>query len=390
MSPIFRRSPTVPSRMSAKLRFVARGFVSSLKPSRDLLALGTDTQLGLSWAEKGKIATLLPARQGADPGDFYRQACALLARRKSFSPRALAFDAHPYFECGRQAPLLKETLFPSASLMPVYHHVAHAALRAHTAGLKKNFCAITWDGTGYGADGKIWGGEFIVYDGRRFFRAGHLATQYLPGNEKAILEPWRMAFATLYAIYGERVFSLRLKFLKGRSRPDLCLLVEMMKKGFSSPQTSSVGRLFDAAAVLVGVPTPMALEACAAGSRSTKSYPFEIVEKEGHFVVRPDLIFKNIVEDSAAGVAPGDIALKFHRALADAACAAALRIEKKFGVSVFFCSGGVFRNNLLRRELAKAFAKKKLEVSFAPQDWTTDAGIAPGQIAACLMGELCV
>jgi hydrogenase maturation protein HypF len=390
MCRISRKNPMARNRMSAKSSFSVDVVATKLKPAWDILALGTDAQLRLAWSQNRRIFTLSPKKQPAGPDLFYQEACFYLARRKRLTPRFIAFDPHPYFECCRQAAALQRTFFPSAQLKPVFHHVAHAALAAHQKGLLKNFIALTWDGTGFGADGKVWGGEFFVYRNRCFRRAAHFSYQYLPGNESAILEPWRVAFAALHRIYGKKIFSLDLRFLKGRSRESLGILIEMMKKGFSSPLTSSVGRLFDAGAAILMLPSPGALEACAAEGRTRETYPFEIVETKEREVINPDLMFERLVDDFRMGVCRNDIALKFHRALAECACVIAIMLRKKFGISKIYCSGGVFMNDVLRREMARIFASESFEVIFAPKALTTDAGIALGQIAACVMGETCV
>jgi hydrogenase maturation protein HypF len=387
MCRISRKSPTARNLMSAKNSFVIEAVVAKLKPSLDILALGTDTWPRLAWSQNGMIFALSPKKKIADTVSFYQEACLFLARRKRIEPRFLAFDPHPYFECRRQAAGLQKSFFPESRLAPVFHHVAHAALFAAETGLRKNFIALAWDGTGFGADGKVWGGEFLVYQDKRFRRAAHFSYQYLPGSDKAILEPWRVAFAVLYRICGEKIFSLNLRFLKGRSRPSLRLLIEMMKKDFYSPQTSSVGRLFDAVASMLMLPSPMALEACADEGRAKGAYSFEIEEAAGSYVVNPDLLFAQIIDDMNEKVPRNDIALKFHRALAESACVTALLLRKKFGISRIYCSGGVFMNDVLRRELSRALTSEAFEVIFAPKELTTDAGIALGQVAACEIGE---
>jgi hydrogenase maturation factor HypF (carbamoyltransferase family) len=203
--------------MSVKSSFIVDAVGALWRPRFDALALGIDARLRLAWSEKGKIFALSFAKKADDPGEFYRAGARFLRRRKGFCPRFIAFDPHPYFECSRQAAAFKKLFFPKARLVPVFHHVAHAALCAFTHGLEKKFLTLAWDGTGYGADAKVWGGEFLVYQNRSFCRAAHFDYQFLPGNESAVLEPWRMAFAMLYRIYGEKVFSLALPFLKKKS-----------------------------------------------------------------------------------------------------------------------------------------------------------------------------
>src|SRR5262249_35475282 len=151
---------------------------------------------------------------------------------------------------------------------------------------------VAWDGTGYGADGHIWGGEFLVADMGGYERAGHLQEVPLSGGDAAIREPWRMAAVFLRAVYGEAMHQLDLDFLRRLDRPAWRILTRAIECGLNAPPTSSAGRLFDAVASLLGLRDRVEFEAQAAMELEAlaepgadRLYPVEIVDAGSEFVV---------------------------------------------------------------------------------------------------------
>jgi hydrogenase maturation protein HypF len=158
----------------------------TLEENRRILALGTDTRPGFCWVDKKILFQLSPRRQIEDMETFYRRAAALVAKRYRARPALIAFDPHPLFASRRLASLLQKEFFPSARLQAIYHHWAHVANAVFDMPARRPFIGVAFDGTGFGVDGRMWGGEFFYCGAGGFMRAAHLSYQPLAGNEAAI------------------------------------------------------------------------------------------------------------------------------------------------------------------------------------------------------------
>ncbi|MCX6348212.1 MAG: hypothetical protein NTV79_01740 [Candidatus Aureabacteria bacterium] len=217
-----------------------------------ILALGG--QRGCFCLARGGEAFLSP-----DFGDLsetenllrYQESLMDLVRALAFRPRIIAHDLHPDYLTTRWAFRLVQTRFPDADLLGVQHHHAHIAAVLADRGENGPVVGLAWDGTGYGEDGTIWGGEVLIADRAGYRREGHLAGVPMPGGEKAVEEPWRMAVSYLHHFYGRDFLRLDLPFVRSLNRRSVDLLLAALEKGINAPLTSSIGRLFDAIAALV-------------------------------------------------------------------------------------------------------------------------------------------
>ena len=367
---------------------------SPLKPKTDILALGADTRQRISWSQAGKIFSLWPKKDFVDIADFYFQGSEFLSKRHACKPKVLTFDPHHFFVCNQKSAAIKEKYFREARLFPVFHHVAHIDNFGFENGSSKKFIGIAFDGTGFGPDRRIWGGEFFVFENRSFRRVAHLEYQPLPGNEAAILEPWRSAFAILYRTYSKKIFKLDLPFLRGIPGEKLRLLREMADKDFNSPQTSSAGRLFDAASALLDLKTAVKKEAEAAVAlekaaslfkSETDRYAADFKKEDGLIVIATTPLFRQIVDDLRRGTSVPEIAYKFHLTLAGIIGQTCGILRKKYRLDDVYLCGGVFMNDVLTREASKILVQDGFRATFAPRPATTDFGISQGQIAACVM-----
>ena len=217
---------------------------------------------------------------------------------------------------------------------------------------------VAFDGIGYGADGNIWGGEFLVADCRDFQRIGQLKYLPLPGGDRAVEEPWRMAVSLLAEAFGKRIPRIDFMNRWGKKVP---ILLEMMEKRINSPLTSSMGRLFDGISSLLGIcdvntyegQAAMELESVAeelsvsTGDLSAENYGYEIREEKGTFIIEPASIVRGIVDDLHKRVPASAIAYKFHNVIADIVKNVTLRVKEKTGIGKVALSGGVFQNRLL-------------------------------------------
>ncbi len=249
---------------------------------------------------------------------------------------------------------------------------------------------VAFDGLGLGTDGTLWGGELLVADLRGFERVGHLAPVGLPGGAAAIREPWRMAMAWVHAALGPDAAEAVGRRLDPRADRLLALL-----EGGGLRATTSVGRLFDAVAALVGMRARVSyegqaaieLEAAAAtvGAAEAPCYPMEVRPVGGVAVLDPRPLVAAVVQDAAAGVAPAVIAAGFHRGLAAATADVAAASAGAHGVDTVVLTGGVFQNVRLSAALEELLARRGLRVLVHRTVPPNDGGISVGQaaVAAC-------
>jgi hydrogenase maturation protein HypF len=270
----------------------------------------------------------------------------------------------------------------------VQHHHAHIAACLAENRRTEMCIGIALDGTGYGPDGTVWGGELLVADLRDFTRAGHLACVRLPGAEAAVKDPGRMAAAYLHALYGEDFLSLARRLGLNFAALEARILHRQLAEGLNSPLTSSAGRLFDALAGALDIcrsrtyegQPAMELE-MAATEDEDGFYPATVVAQDAALVLDTLAIFGAAVADYLAGVATGIIAGRFHNSLVRLLADACDLIREQTGLNLVALSGGVMQNALLFTRLHHTLEERGFEVlthSLAPPN---DGGIALGQVA---------
>jgi hydrogenase maturation protein HypF len=301
-------------------------------------------------------------------------------------PKAVACDLHPDYRSTRYAESL------GLPVVHVQHHYAHVLSCMAENHLEAPVLGVSWDGTGYGTDGTIWGGEFLLTNERSFERAAHLMPFRLPGGDQAVKEPRRSALGLLYAVYGDDI-PPDLPPVQTFSLSELHLLKSALRKGLNAPVTSSAGRLFDAVAALIGLRQRVNFEGQAAmdlefiqdGRISDKCYPIAVTDITSESVsggrildLKPTV--RAIVDDLHAGVGLGEIAATFHNTLAEMIVVIAQTVGEKQVV----LTGGCFQN----KTLLEHTIERLLEEGFHPY-WhrmipPNDGGIALGQIMAAL------
>lgn len=306
-----------------------------------------------------------------------------LQRLFSLSPRVVAHDLHPAYRSTVYARAL-----PGVERVAVQHHHAHIASCLAENGVDRPVIGVAWDGTGYGADGRAWGGEFLVADLARFERVGHFELVPLPGGEAAIREPWRMAAAFLGAAYGETGANPDLAFVRRLDTAAWRVLSRAVARGLNAPVTSSAGRLFDAVASLLGLcdratfegQAAMALEA-AAEARADMTYAARLVEGDDGLVVRTTDIVRGVVDDLLCEVPVSKISARFHATLAEVMAQTCDRIRARSGVTAVALSGGVFQNAWLLEAAVTTLEAHGFEVYSHRQAPPNDGGLALGQAA---------
>jgi hydrogenase maturation protein HypF len=276
----------------------------------------------------------------------------------------------------------------------VQHHHAHVASCLADNGVDERVIGVAWDGTGHGADGHVWGGEFLVADLRDFERAGHFELVPLPGGEAAVREPWRMAAAFLAAAYGARMTDLEIGFVRRLDRAAWRVLSRAAAQGLNAPLTSSAGRLFDAVASLLGIrdrtayegQAAMELEAAAGAEEplsgdADSAYPARIDEDSAGIVVRTTDVIRGVVDDLLRDVPPARIAARFHATLAALATEVCERIRRRTGLGAVALSGGVFQNARLLPAAEALLARGGFRVYTHRHVPPNDGGLALGQAA---------
>jgi hydrogenase maturation protein HypF len=311
----------------------------------------------------------------------FREGIEHVQRLFDVKPEAIAYDLHPEYLATKYA---LDSDIPQK--IGVQHHHAHIASVLAEHGLTGPVIGVAADGTGYGTDGTIWGCEILAADLVDFERLAHLAYVPLPGGEQAVRQPWRMAAVYLAQAYGEAFLDLDIPFVRQLDRATWRTLAQMSAKGLNSPRTSSLGRLFDAVAALVGVRRQVfyegqaAIELEAQATSSADAYPFAIMDGAPAVLdVRP--LVRAIVDDLQGQVSIAKIAGRFHASIALGLSEACRRAREQTGLNTIAISGGSFQNRLLLEQFIAQLEKTGFTVYINRRVPANDGGISLGQAA---------
>jgi len=314
---------------------------------------------------------------------FFEQAIDHLRRILEIEPAAIACDLHPGYLSSRYAANQG-----NVPVVRVQHHHAHIASVLAETGEQGPVIGVACDGTGLGDDGAMWGCEFLVATKRDYQRRGHLEYVALPGGDKAVEEPYRMALSHLVNAFGDDVEKLDLPFLRAIEPEKRKIVLQMIARRVNSPSTSSLGRLFDAASALVGVCEAATFEGQPAiefeavvRSEETGVYPWAIAEVNGRFVVDPKPIIRALVEDVSRRVEPPIIAARFHNAVVAFITEMCVRLREATSIETVALSGGVFQNDVLARRLVSNLLERGFKVLVNRHVPPNDGGISLGQVA---------
>ena len=305
-------------------------------------------------------------------------------------PALLAYDLHPgYLSTNYAMNYAKEI-----PRLGVQHHHAHlAAVLAEHQLWENPAIGLIYDGTGYGPDGLLWGGEVLVGDCLTYTRTASLLPFALPGGTQAIHEPWRVAMSVLYEAMGEQ--ELREASPEGLFPEGWQTLLDAMKKGFNAPLSSGMGRLFDAVAALVGIGRVVHYEGQAAveleqilDPLAEGSYTFTFVEEAGilHADWRP--VIREVLRDLQHGVAREVVATRFHRSVVALSLHLAERERERSGLNLLALSGGCWQNIYLLEMTKDALEQAGFQVLLPSQIPCNDGGIAYGQAAVAAMNVI--
>jgi hydrogenase maturation protein HypF len=297
-------------------------------------------------------------------------------------PETVISDMHPDYISTKHAKLL------NSNIEQVQHHYAHIAACRLENQIDGEALGVSWDGTGYGEDGTVWGGEFFITDDSSYKHVVHLKHFKLPGGEIAIKEPRRSLAGLLFELYGKSFIDEWGHLLKDKfTNKELSVISNMLEKGINSPLTSSAGRLFDAVSSLLGICQKSSYEGQAAmmlefaADRNEKGdYTFNVIEDE-KLIIDWQPIIENIILDLKKGVSTSIISAKFHNSLTKII----LSIAEKLAVKKVILSGGCFQNGLLLERTIEQLQMNNYKVYWHQRIPPNDGGISLGQIAAYII-----
>jgi hydrogenase maturation protein HypF len=355
--------------------------------SKQILACGAELKntFCLTKDEHAFLSQHIGDMENEETLEHFENTVGLYKKLFRLEPEIIAYDMHPEYLATKYA--IETGAKASLKLIPVQHHHAHIVSCLVENKVEGPVIGVAFDGTGYGSDGTIWGGEFLLADWRNFQRVGHLEYVPLPGGEAAIRKPYRMALSYLYSLLGED-FSLEGLSLNKLNPRELEIIKQQLRRGINSPLTSSAGRLFDAVSALAGVRQEIDYEAQAvielemlAPDEIVKpeSYPSSIVEHGGAREVKLGELLSAVVRDVRNQTPVPVISLKFHHTVAEIIAAMCKLVAKETGINQVALSGGVFQNRLLLKLATSALQREGFSVLTHRLVPCNDGGISLGQ-----------
>jgi len=361
---------------------LARGYapksIYHQKPiEKNILAFGANQKstVALSFGHNTILSPHIGDLNSIDAVNYFQETIATFERIYEFVPEIVVCDKHPNYESTKLAHAYAAS-HPKTELIELQHHYAHALAVMAEYGLEKEVLAFCFDGTGYGDDGTLWGGEVLRATPTQYSRFAHLQTLYLLGGEKAVREPRRVGLSLLFELFTfEELKNLEHPLVTSFTPQELKTLHMMHTKGINRPASSSVGRLFDGVYALSGFleelgfegESGLILEKIAMQYKSDESYPFTI---EGGVIEYTEMVREIVFEKE-----PKLIAAKFINTLCEIII---LLAQQNRELSVVLC-GGVFQNRVLVEKLKKRFESHSIEYYIAKETPVNDGAISLGQ-----------
>ena len=350
------------------------------KPTVPVLACGGELKntFCLTHGQQAFVSAHIGDLENLSTYQYYTDSIQFYKTLLNITPEVVAYDLHPEYLATKYAQAL------ALPQIGVQHHHAHIVSVMAEHGLYEPVIGVAFDGTGYGSDGAIWGGEFLVADCFDFRRVAHCSYLPLPGGSQAIKQPWRMAAWILSALYGEGLATLPIPFVRSLP-PEWPTVLKATEKRINTPLTSSAGRLFDAAAALLGIRGSIHYEGqaaveleLAAGSRTGRLLPYRISDgAPGQLDFLPT--FAAMTELLQSGESPADLAASFHDTVAVSIVEMVKRIKKETALRKVALSGGVFQNLRLLTAVAEQLKAEQFEVYRHCRVPTNDGGLSLGQ-----------
>jgi hydrogenase maturation protein HypF len=373
--------------LKGKVTFLrrARGFApfpfKFNRHGKSILACGADLKntFCLTRGDSAFLSQHTGDMENFETMDSFERGIELYKQLFQIEPEFVVHDLHPDYLSTRYAMSLE------LSEIGVQHHFAHALSCMAEYGAKGPCLAVVMDGTGYGEDDTVWGGEFLEVNVQEYKRLGHLKYVPMPGGDKAAQEPWRMATVYLERIYGG-LEGLSIPFVKSLDLERWAQIRLAVRSQINSPLCSSTGRLFDAVSAILGIRAMVNYEGQAAieleqiaEEEENGEYPFDILDENGSIIVDPDPIIEAIVEDLKRKESPSIISARFHNSIVRVISRMAKKMRQENGLSDIFLSGGVFQNTFLLGKAWDILKEDGFKVHIHQKVPSNDGGISLGQ-----------
>ena len=389
-APFTRTTRTVPGPQVEKIQQLrrSRGFVPIPvflhRQTPSVLAVGGELKNTICMT-KGNQAFLsqhIGDLENVESYNFFEEALTHLRTILEIEPSVIAYDLHPDYFSTKWA--LQQA---AVKRVGVQHHHAHIASCMAENHLDGEVIGIALDGTGFGTDGNIWGGEVLIANYRSFERAAHFEYVPMPGGAAAIREPWRMAVSYLAHHMGRDFLRLKLPVLDGISSAQIELILQMAERNVNSPLTSSCGRLFDAVAALVGIRRMVNYEAQAAielemvipNSLTDEGYPFELLRENDAYIIGTRPLFTSVLRDLGDQLSAGVISARFHNGLVRLLVETAHILRDRSHLDHVCLSGGTFNNAYLAERLRERLLADRFRVFTQHEVPCGDGGLSLGQ-----------
>lgn len=353
-----------------------------------ILAMGADMKncFCIGKNDRAILSQYIGDLENYDVNLHFRKSIEEFLKLYAMKLQALVCDLHPAYHSSRYAYQLADTLSLRKFIMVQHHHAHVASVMAEHA-IDEEVIGISMDGTGYGDDGQIWGSEFLHCSLLNYKRICHMEYLDLPGGEIAIKEPWRIAVACLYNLYGEdygEKFNELTRYIPEKKQ---LIVTAALKKNLNIVQSCGLGRLFDAVAALLGIchysnydgEGPAKLEDLI---ESTSEVTYTYKWKNDCFKV--DSILHAVINDRLDNITLSEIAARFHNTIVSVICDGAIKIARDTGLQKVILSGGSFQNKYLTEKVVKKLEQKGFQVFMNRKVPCNDGGIALGQLAVAM------
>ncbi|MDD5189893.1 MAG: carbamoyltransferase HypF [Dehalococcoidales bacterium] len=357
--------------------------------SKQILACGAELKntFCLTRDDHAFISQHIGDMENTETLEHYENTLELYKKLFRIKPEIVACDLHPEYLPSKYA--IEYAASHNLPLVKVQHHHAHIVSCMAENGIEEPVIGVAFDGAGYGTDGHIWGGEFLVADRQKYQRAGQLEYVPMPGGALAIKKTYRMALGYIYSLLGQNFPLEGLAFSKIPAS-ELTIIKQQIAKGLNAPLTSSAGRLFDAVAAITGVCFEASYEAQAAIELEMRApqrrtlnqsgrYPFTIDEKSGIKTVRLGKLMEAVIGDVRNNMPVAHISLKLHLTMAEIAVEMCREISRETGIKSIALSGGVFQNRLLLKLTSHKLKEAGFKVFTHHLAPCNDGGISLGQ-----------
>ncbi len=371
----------------------ARGYIPfamKIDTLREIMAMGAEQKSTVAVSKNGYVYLSQYLGDMEHLGGYNYMHLILEHYRKLLGVKEeiIVHDMHP----GYISTKLAKTC--NVKKIAIQHHHAHMVSCMAEHDINEPVIGIIFDGTGYGLDGAVWGGEFLVGGRSSFIRAGHLEYVTIQGGDQAVNEPWRCALSYLHSIGVNAP-----DYITGINKEDIQMVTQALDRRINCFQSSSMGRLFDAVAALAGVCNVISYDGQAAIELENRidiamnneknircaekdRYLWDIEKRKEEYLISYKKIIEGILRDIERQESIATVAMRFHNTVAEASCALAVRLREVYRINRVVMSGGVFANHYLLTKLTRLLTQHGFSVFYNEQIPINDSGIAFGQMYA--------